>query len=91
MEKIKWEGEKRKGKKLMAMGCVTFKPENYLTIFGSYGSFWPDGDQKMVQPASNSIFSAKMFNFFLPVFSFRVIDNLPVATTFVLDGKVRVN
>ena len=50
----------------------------------------------MAPPASNSvffcqIFKSKMFNFFLPVFSFRVIDNLPVATTFELEGKVHVN
>ena len=32
-----------------------------------------------------------VYCFFLPVFSFRVIDNLPVATTFELEGKVHVN
>lgn len=37
------------------------------------------------------IFKSKMFNYFLPVFSLRVIDNLPVATTFELEGKVHVN
>ena len=50
----------------------------------------------MAPPASNSVFSAKFSRakclmFCLPVFSFRVIDNLPVATTFELEGKVHVN
>ena len=68
----------------------------YLTILGSYGSFQSDSDQKMAPPASNSVFSAKFSRakclmFCLPVFSFRVIDNLPVATTFELEGKVHVN